>query len=86
MGAQQHNNGAHWIEDRAKENQHVPTQEWSDVTTEETIKAIHKTTATGKLLDATAWLTFWLNQLTSLHPKLANAYNKILKNPEQSPE
>lgn len=27
---------------------------------------------------------FWFKQLTSLHPELANAYNKILKNPQQS--
>jgi len=31
-------------------------------------------------------VNFWLKQLTSLHPELANAYNNILKNPEQSPE
>ena len=29
---------------------------------------------------------FWLKQLTSVHPKLANEYNKILKNLEHSPE
>ena len=29
---------------------------------------------------------FWFKQLTSLHPELANAYNKFLKNLEQSPE
>ena len=34
-----HNDAAHWIQDQAKENKHVPTQEWSDVTTEETIEA-----------------------------------------------
>ena len=38
-----HTDAAHWIQDQAKENQHVPTKEWSDITTEETIKAIHKT-------------------------------------------
>ena len=52
-----HNNSAHWIQEQAKENRHVPTQEWSEVTTEETIKAIHKTTANGELHDAMAWLT-----------------------------
>ena len=38
-----HNDGAQWIQGQAKENQHVPTQEWSDITAEETIRAIHKT-------------------------------------------
>ena len=80
-----HNDGAHWIQDQAKENQHVPTQEWSDVTTEETIKAIHKTSNwIVKECDGAA--NFWLKQLTSLRPELANAYNKILKNLEQFPE
>ena len=54
-----HNDAAHWIQEQAKENQHVPTQEWSDVTREETIKAIHKASnwkATG--CDGVA--NFWL--------------------------
>ena len=29
---------------------------------------------------------FWLKQLISLHHQFTNAYNNILKNPEQSPE
>jgi len=80
-----HNDGAHWIQDQAKENQHVPTQEWSDVTTEETTKAIHKT-SNWKAAGCDGVANFWIKELTSLHPELANADNKILKNPEQSPE
>ena len=80
-----HNDAAYWIQDQAKENQHVPTQKWSDVTTEETIKAIHKT-SNWKAAECDGVASLWLKQLTSLHPELANAYNNILKNPQQSPE
>ena len=52
-----HNVGAHWIQDQAKENQYVPTQEWSDVTTGETIIKPSTRPTTGKPQGATAWLT-----------------------------
>ena len=80
-----HNDAAHWIQDQAKENQHVPTQEWSDVATEETMKAIHKT-SNWKVTGCCGVANFWLKQLTSLQRELANTYNNILKNPEQSPQ
>ena len=81
MGNKTHNDAAYWIQDQAKENQHVPTQEWSDITTEETIKSIHKT-SNWKAAGCDGVANFWLKQLTSLHPELANAYNSILKNPD----
>ena len=59
-----HNDAAHWIQDQAKENQHVPSQEWSDVTTEETIKAIHKT-SNWKAAGCDGVANFWLKHLTS---------------------
>ena len=80
-----HNDGLHWIQDQAKKNQHAPTQEWSNITTEETIKANHKT-SNWEAAECDGVANFWLKQLTSLHPELANAYNKILKIPEKSPE
>ena len=80
-----HNDAAHWIQDQAKKNQHVPTQEWSDVTTEETIEAIHRT-SNQKTAGCDDVANFWFKQLTSLHPELASTYNNILKNPEQSLE
>ena len=79
-----HNDAAHWIQDQAKENQHVPTQEWSDVTTEETIEA--NRTSNWKAAGCDDVANFWFKQLTSFHPELASAYNNILKNPEQSSE
>ena len=63
----------------------IRAKEWSDVTTEETIKANHKT-SNWKAAGCDDVDQFWLKQLTSLYPELANSYNKILKNPEQSPE
>ena len=79
-----HNDAAHWIQDQAKENKHVPTQEWSDVTTEETIEA--NRTSNWKAAGCDDVANFWFKQLTSFHPELASAYNNILKNPEQSSE
>lgn len=73
-----HNDAAHWIQDQDKENQYVPTQEWSDVTTEETTKAIHKT-SNWKATGCNGAANFWLKQLTSLLPELT-------KNAEQTPE
>ena len=79
-----YNDAAHWIQDQAKENKHVPTQEWSDVTTEETIEA--NRTSNWKAAGCDDVANFWFKQLTSFHPELASAYNNILKNPEQSSE
>lgn len=80
-----HTDGAHWTQDQATENQHVPTQKWSDGTSEETTKAIHET-SNWKAAGCDGVASFWLKRLTTLHPELANAYNKIVKNPEQSLE
>ena len=70
-----HNDAAHWIQDRAKENQHFPTQEWS----------IHQT-SNWKSTGCDGVANFWLKQVISLHHQFTNAYNNILKNPKQSPE
>ena len=70
-----HNDAAHWIQDRAKENQHFPTQEWS----------IHQT-SNWKSQGCDGVANFWLKQVISLHHQFTNAYNNILKNPKQSPE
>ena len=47
-------------QDQAKENQHVPTQEWSDVTTEETITAIYNT-GNWKAAGCDGVANFWLS-------------------------
>ena len=70
-----HNDAAHWIQDRAKENQHFPTQEWS----------IHQT-SNWKSTGCDGVANFWLKQVISLHHQFTNAYNNIHKNPKQSPE
>ena len=57
-----HNDAAHWIQDQAKENKHVPTQEWSDVTTEETIEA--NRTSNWKAAGCDDVANFWFKQLT----------------------
>ena len=80
-----HNSGAEWIPNLQNLNMEVEIQTWSDITPEETIRAINKT-SNWKAAGCDGIANFWMKTLTSLHEDLALSFNEILKSPDSCPK
>ena len=60
-------------------------QKWIDITKEETVLTIMKS-SNWKALGNNEIANFWVKNLTSIHDELSTAYNDILKRPEKAPD
>lgn len=82
-----HDDNAEWrkhIGHIEMENQHAPVQQWSDVSLEETLTAIQKS-SNWKAPGIDGIENFWLKHMPALHKDLTYAYNKCIENPEDPP-
>ena len=80
-----HNSNASWIKEQEKMNEHQEPQKWNDITKEEAVLAIMKS-SNWKAPGNDGIANYWLKNLTSVHVELTAAYNEILKHPERTPE
>ena len=84
-GVRTHNSSASWIKDQEKINEHQEQQKLIDITKDEDVLAIMKS-SNWKAPGNDGIANFWIKNLTSIHEKLTTAYNDILKHPETSPD
>ena len=83
-GVGTNSSNASWIEDQEKINEHQEQQKSIDITKDEIVLAMMKSsnwTAPGN--DGIA--NFWIKNLTSIPDELTTAYNDILKHRETAP-
>ena len=80
-----HNSEAQWIKDQEKVIENQEQQRWHDISKEEAILAIMKS-SNWKAPGNDGIANFWLKNLSSIHEDLTTAYNDILKNPEKQPD
>ena len=80
-----HNSEAQWIKDQEKVTENQEQQRWHDISKEEAILAIMKS-SNWKAPGNDGIAKFWLKNLSSVHEDLTTAYNDTLKNPEKQPD
>ena len=80
-----HNSEAQWIKDLEKVTENQEQQRWHDISKEEAILAIMKS-SNWKAPGNDGIANFWLKNLSSVHEDLTTAYNDILKNSEKQPD
>jgi len=80
-----HNIEAQWIKDLEKVTENQEQQRWHDISKEEAILAIMKS-SNWKAPGNDGIANFWLKNLSSVHEDLTTAYNDILKNSEKQPD
>ena len=80
-----HDSDAPWIKDQEKTNEYQEQQKWMDITKEEVVLSIMKS-SNWKAPGNNGIANFWIKNLTSVYDELTTAYNDILKHPEKAPD
>ena len=79
-----HNEEARWIKEQEGTYRYSSEQEWTDITNDEIITAIRKT-SNWKSSGIDNVPNFWLKSCEALHEYTARCYNKMVREPEETP-
>lgn len=79
----EHNPEAQWI-DRNDMRSTTEEMNWLNITSDE-VKSSFNKSLVWKTPGPDGIPNYWLKKLTSIHKHLANCYNELMQNPEQTP-
>ena len=79
-----HNEEAGWIKEQEDKYRYSAEQEWTDITNDEITLAIRKT-SNWKSPGMDNVPNFWLKNCEALHEDIARCYNKMVREPEETP-
>ena len=79
-----HNEEAGWIKEQEDKYRYSAEQEWTDITNDEITLAIRKTSY-WKSPGIDNVPNFWLKNCEALHEDIAGCYNKMVREPEETP-
>ena len=80
-----HNTNAEWLKSFENATNNVHEQEWQNISVEE-IKEGLKKSQKWKSPGIDKVPNFWLDSLSSMHSQLATCFNRLILNPESTPE